>query len=459
MNCKFLKTLFLFILFATVLFSCSGEIHREGKLLHYTVSDNRLFIVYQNKEQNRIFVSKLSPISVKWEKNISGHPVEPALFVINDFVLCNCKKGKVCLLNSSNGNTVVSVDSPLVITKNSKGFAVHDGVFYTLCNSGSVCAINIEKNEIKWEFKLKGNETISTQFNVESGILFYGNSSNEIVAVDTETGLEKYELNDLTDLAGIYLFPETLVADYGIVDGFDISTGENKWVTSHHGKVRCIMDGLIISQSDDFFFALFAENGMEIWNYPRTGTTFLSCQESLSLAAFTVKNLDNKGLMTTDSSEYFDKVYIFDASNGEKIFEYKSVDDLRVLNMTGFMTDRFYIALEKKMDLYDQITVHKFSTGTWEKEVDYVFGTDKNKEEVYVNHMHSGSNYTVFRVTTITGNMEETNYLFETSSAKLLGRMESYPEIVNGTNAYDIISYDDYFNIVEKTLPDFLIND
>ena len=122
------------------------------------------------------------------------------------------------------------------------------------------------------------------------------------------------------------------------------------------------------------------------------------------------------------------------------------------------MTDRFYIALEKDHDSHKEITVNKFSTSSWEKEKEFTFGTDKTSEEIYVSLMHADSVYSVFRVTTITGKLEETDFLFK-NTGDYLGRMASYPEVITGTNAYDIISYDDYFNIFEKTLPDFLLND
>lgn len=458
---KLLKTLTFSILFTSSFVSCSGELHREGKLLYYKAENNKLYVIYQNDGQNNLFSSGLSPMNVEWEKKISGHPVEPALFILDDYVFCNCKKGKVCLLDPIKGNTAVSVDSSLVIAKDSTGFTVDEGILYTLCNNASICAIDIKKEKTLWEFKLKDGEKTTVQFKIETGFLFYGNNIDEIVALDIKTGDEKYRLKELANLEAFYTFPETVVANFEKIDGFDINSGNSKWVSPDSGKIRCVMDGLIVTQSEEFFSVLFAENGMETWNYPRTGTTFLTCQESLSLAAFTVKDLLNENRESMDESvmnDYFDKVYFFDVTDGEKIFEFKSDEDLRVLNITGFMTDRFYIALEKDHDSHKEITVNKFSTSSWEKEKEFTFGTDKTSEEIYVSLMHADSVYSVFRVTTITGKLEETDFLFK-NTGDYLGRMASYPEVITGTNAYDIISYDDYFNIFEKTLPDFLLND
>ncbi len=459
MRYDMLKKSFFAFIFTLILSSCSNEIHREGKLFFYRSEGTKLFTLYQNDDQNYLLSTKLSPLRSDWEKKISGHPFEPAFFIFDNYILCNCKKGKVCLLDSSDGNVAVSVDSSAVITENSKGFAVHEGVFYSLCDDNSICAVNIKQNEPLWKFKLKDNESVTLQFKVEGNYMIYGSNSSELVVLNLKNGAEIWRTEPLENLEKAYTFPETVIAGYDLIDGFDIAKGTGKWVTQHEGKIRCVMDGLVVAQSDDFFTVLFAENGIKTWDYPRTGTTFLTCQESLSLAAFTVKNLEDEAQTEEDAVDYFDKVYIFNASTGERIFDYNSSENLRVLNMTGFMTDRFYLALEEKNEGYDEITVKMFSSTDFKEGLNYVFGNDSTSEEVYISWMHTDINYTVFRISTITGTSVETNFLFRTDTAEKLGRMESYPEIVTGTNAYDIISYDDYFNVVEKTLPDFLIYD
>lgn len=459
MQYDILRRSFLVFVIAVILSSCSNEIHREGKLLFYKSEGTKLFTIYQNDEQNYLLSMELSPLRSGWEKKISGHPFEPAFILFDNFILCNCKKGQVCLIDSSDGSTAVSVESSAVITADSTGFAVHNGIFYSLCKENSICAVNIEKNETVWEFKLKENESVTLQFKVEGNYMIYGNNNNELVTLNAKTGKEIWRTESLENLENAYTFPETVIAGYDLIDGFDIAKGTGKWVTQHSGKIRCVMDGLVVAQSDDFFTVLFAENGIKTWDYPRTGTTFLTCQESLSLAAFTVKNLEDLSGLDEDAADYFDKVYIFNATTGERIFDYNSSENLRVLNMTGFMTDRFYIALEEKKDTYDEINVKMFSSTDLTEGLNYVFGNDSTSEEVYISWMHTDINYTVFRASTITGTLSETNFLFRTDTAEKLGRMESYPEIITGTNAYDIISYDDYFNVVEKTLPDFLIYD
>ncbi len=460
MRYNILKRSFLIFIFAIILSSCSNEIHREGELLFYRSEGTDLFTIYQKDDQNYLLSMKLSPLRSGWEKKISGHSSEPAFFILDEFILCNCKKEKVCLLESSGGNTAVSVESSAVITSDSTGFAVHNGIFYSLCKENSICAVNIAKDEAVWELKLRDNESVALQFKVEGNYIIYGSNNNELVALNSKTGAEIWRTEPLENLEKAYTFPETVIAGYDLIDGFDIAKGTGKWVTQHEGKIRCVMDGLVVAQSDDFFTVLFAENGIKTWDYPRTGTTFLTCQESLSLAAFTVKNLEDvAGLEEDDATGYFDKVYIFNATTGERIFEYRSSDELRVLNMTGFMTDRFYLALEEKKGDYDEFTVKMFSSTDLSEGLNYVFGNDSTSEEVYISWMHTDINYTVFRVSTITGTPSETNFLFRTDTAEKLGRMESYPEIITGTNAYDIIPYDEYFNIVEKTLPDFLIYD
>ncbi|HPM45960.1 MAG TPA: hypothetical protein PL056_02715, partial [bacterium] len=119
MRYDMLKKSFFAFIFTLILSSCSNEIHREGKLFFYRSEGTKLFTLYQNDDQNYLLSTKLSPLRSDWEKKISGHPFEPAFFIFDNYILCNCKKGKVCLLDSSDGNVAVSVDSSAVITENS----------------------------------------------------------------------------------------------------------------------------------------------------------------------------------------------------------------------------------------------------------------------------------------------------------------------------------------------------
>ncbi|MGI6394363.1 MAG: PQQ-binding-like beta-propeller repeat protein [bacterium] len=456
---SFLKKSLLLILPLLIFSSCNKDIHRNGKLLFYKSNGTELFILYQNNNQNNILSLKLSPLKKSWENKISGHPAKPAFFLIEDFLLCNCKKGKVCLIDKSSGETAVSIDSTAVITEDSVGFTVNDGIFYTLCKTDSICAIDIEENSLLWESKLKEEIKKPLQFKIEEKYLIYGDNNDRLIVLNKKDGKEIWKTSSLENLENFYTFPETLVAEYGEIDGFDIAEGSSKWVTQHSGKIRCVTDGLIVLQDEDFFTVIFAENGLKIWDYPKTGTTFLTCQESLSLVAFTVKNLEDSGESDSLANEYFDKVYIFEAADGNRVFEYKSSDELRVLNVTGFFSHGFYLALEEKQTSDREITVKEFSTADYGEGLNYTFSYGDLNEEIYVSYAHSDKNYTIFRVTTIATTPVETNYLFKTESAEFLGVMEGYPEVVTGTNVYDIISYDNYFNIIEKTLPDFLIYD
>jgi hypothetical protein len=73
-----------------------------------------------------------------------------------------------------------------------------------------------------------------------------------------------------------------------------------------------------------------------------------------------------------------------------------------------------------------------------------------------VTLVHRDTSYTVFKRTNILTPSDISFYLFETENGEFLGKMTGFPEVVYGGKAYDIIIYDDYFNIKEKKLPDFL---
>jgi len=48
------------------------------------------------------------------------------------------------------------------------------------------------------------------------------------------------------------------------------------------------------------------------------------------------------------------------------------------------------------------------------------------------------------------------NHLYDTTTGKLLGELTKHPDIITPNNAYDIVVYDAYFNIIEKKITDFL---
>lgn len=437
------------------LISCEETYHHDGAMLFYTSEKSDLYIIYQKDLQNHLVYSKLSPLSEKWRRNISGHPTAPSVKIFENMIACNCRKGYVCLLDKENGKTLFSAESKLVFSTDSIGFTVEDGNVYTLCGENSVCSFDIESGEKRWETEISESMSIVTELKIEDEMLFYGTSTGEITAIDKNCGEIKWKAAGLNELADFYTFPDTLLVDYENVNGFSTATGENQWLVPYQGKVRCINDGFVIAQSNDFFSVLFLKNGMEHWNYPRTGTTILSCNEGSSYVAFTVRSLE-PSYDSADVPDYFDKVYIFDVSSGEKVFDYNSGEGIKVINITGFSGEKFYVAAKVEENSVKMISVEKYSLNSWEKEAAYSFPEEENDSEIFVALVYSDSEYTVFKKTNILSSNEFSFYLFETESGELLGKMSGFPEAIYGGKAYDIINYDDYFNVEETTLPGFL---
>ena len=452
----FSHRLFLISLVISLFFciSCSETFHKNGKMLFYTSEKDNIYIIYQKDMQNYLFASALSPLSEKWERNISGHPATPVARIFGDLLACNCKKDFVCLLDRENGRTVFETASKLVFSPDSKGFIVENGKVYTLCGENSICAFDTASGEKIWETALNAEETLAAEFKIEENLFFYGTKESGITALKLSSGEKAWTSEPLENLNDFHTFPETLLADYDFIDGFDITTGESEWLQPYAGKVRCINDGFVIAQSDEFFSVLFVKNGQEYWNYPRTGTTILSCNEEVSLVAFTVRNLE---LQNGENGEsYFDKVYIFDIATGERIMEHTSDIDVKVVNITGFSGSTFYIATESGEAGPTNVTVEKYSTNSLEKELSYTFPKASGSSEIFITLIHSDPAHTVFKETNIQNPSEISFYLFETENGELLGKMTGFPEVVYGGKAVDIIDYDDYFNIKEKKLSDFL---
>ena len=91
-----------------------------------------------------------------------------------------------------------------------------------------------------------------------------------------------------------------------------------------------------------------------------------------------------------------------------------------------------------------------------EKELSYTFPKGADDPEIFITLVHSDATYTVFKKTNILTPSDISFYLFDTVSGTLIGKMTGFPEVIYGGKAVDIIDYDDYFNIKEKTLTDFL---
>ena len=449
---KICLILLVFSLFFCI--SCSETFHKNGKMLFYTSEKDNMYIIYQKDQQNYLFASTLSPFSEKWEKNISGHPGTPVVKIFGDMLACNCKKDRVCLLNREKGDIIFETVSKLVFSPDSKGFIVEDGKVYTLCEENSICSFDIESGEKIWENVLNGEETLSAEFKIEENLFFYGTEKSGITALNLSDGKTAWKTEPLENLNNFHTFPDTILADYDFINGYSISNGESEWLQPYSGKVRCINDGFVIAQSDEFFSILFVKNGQEYWNYPRTGTTILSCNEEVSLAAFTVRNIEPQN--SESAGNYFDKVYIFDISTGERIVEHTSDMNVKVINITGFSGTTFYIATESGEVAEKEISVEKYSTNSLEKELSYTFPKGNDDPEIFINLIHTDTKYTVFKRTNVLVPSEISFYLFETESGDFIGRMTSFPEVVYAGKAYDIIDYDDYFNIKEKSLTDFL---
>lgn len=450
------ERLFKILLVISLLFcvSCSETFHKNGKMLFYTSEKDSMFVIYQKDMQNYLFASTLLPFSEKWERNISGHPGTPVVRIFGDLLACNCRKDFVCLLDRETGKTVFEAASKLVFSPESAGFIVENGKVYTLCEENSICAFDIESGEKIWETALNAEETLSAEFKIEEDLFFYGTGISGITALELSDGKTVWKSEPLENLNDFHTFPETLLVDYDFIDGYAVSTGESEWLQPYAGKVRCINDGFVIAQSDEFFSVLFVKNGQEYWNYPRTGTTILSCNEEVSLAAFTVRNLDPQNSETAEN--YFDKVYIFDISTGERIFEHTSDINVKVINITGFSGSTFYIATESGEPENMTVTVEKYSTNSLEKELGYSFPKGTDEPEIFITLVHRDAEYTVFKKTNILNPSDISFYLFESGSGTLLGKMTGFPEVVYGGKAVDIIDYDDYFNIKEKNMTDFL---
>ena len=251
--------------------SCSSELHRNGTMSeNFIVSQNQLFLTYENKGSRYILAVKLDPLGVKWEKKIASLSDNAVFRLYGDHIVCNCRKDEICFLSKETGNKTFSFQSSLVLEKGYKGLTVSESKVFSICEENEICAYDIDKEEKLWSYELDDeNGDIVFDFMVADETLFFG-TENRIYALSTENGDMLWKSEVLPGLKTYYPIGDTILVNYDVIDGLDIVSGESKWLEPYKGdRVRCVMDGLLVAESETHFNTLFVGNGVEIMNYKR----------------------------------------------------------------------------------------------------------------------------------------------------------------------------------------------
>jgi hypothetical protein len=446
--------LIIFSFLAIVFVSCSTELHRSGQMSeNYIAAGGDLYVTYKNDGKRFLLAMKLDPLVTKWEKRIANLSDEAVFRLYGDHIVSNCKAGEICFLSRDTGNNAFSFSSPVVMKKGYKGLTVSGSQVFGICATDEICSYDIDTEKKLWSKKIDDYRNIVFDFMVEDGRLFFG-TETKIFALSTETGKDLWETDELNDLKTYAPVGDTILVNYEVIDGLDTSDGKSKWLTPYTGeRIRCVMDGVLIAQSDTQFNILFAGNGSEISNYPRVGTTLLNCQEQLSLAAFTVK----KSPDTQETAEYFDRIDILDAGSGVRVFDYRAEAGRTIMNIAAMFYEHFYIVVADD-ETEREARVERFSYADWEKDVSYDIPDPEAGKNIYITLTHIDSRHTIFRsaIMDLSENTPASNHLYVTETGELLGELSKHPDIITATSAYDIVIYDTYFNIIEKKITDFL---
>jgi len=435
--------------------SCSGELHRNGKMSeNYIVSKGELFLTYEHNGSRFILALKLDPLVTKWEKKIADLTDEPVFRLYGDNIVTNCKDGEICFLSRENGSKNFSFESSVIMKKGYKGLTVLENRAYSLCRKNEICSFNIETKEKLWSHQLEEGTDIVFDFMIEGEKLFFG-TENQIHALSIKTGKKIWTSDELPDLKTYYTVGETLLVNYEVIEGLDFNDGKSKWLTPYAGdRIRCVMDGLMIGQSETHFNTLFVENGIETTNYKREGITMLDCQSELSLAAYTVrKNPDAR-----EVAEYFDRIDIFNAGTGERVFDFRAEEGKTVLNIAAMHKDYFYIVVaDVETDRNARVDRHSYFE--WEHDISYHIPDPQSGKNIYITLTHIDSEYTIFRsaIFDFSENTPTKNHLYSSQSGEFIGELIKHPDIITPNVAYDIVIYDTYFNIIEKKITDFLL--
>ena len=179
----------------------------------------------------------------------------------------------------------------------------------------------------------------------------------------------------------------------------------------------------------------------------------LDCQNQLSLAAYTVKKKSD----AEEVAQYFDKIDIFDAGSGERVFDYRADEGKTVLNIAAMLNNNFYFVIADE-ETERQARVDRYSYSEWEKNVSYIIPDPEAGKNIYITLTYIDSKYIIFRsaIMDLSENTPTKNHLYDADTGELFGELVKHPDIITSENAYDIIIYDNYFNIIEKKITDFL---
>ncbi|MFL5906480.1 MAG: PQQ-binding-like beta-propeller repeat protein [Solirubrobacterales bacterium] len=316
---------------------------KAGHLLEYspTLVGGQLFGI---NNSGLAFSIKTRTGKARWKQQIARLNASAPAYSDGNLYYSNLEPGQVVALAGYDGHQIWkhplpgrTESSPLVVGKR----------VYVGCECNTVYALDKATGQTVWERHVAGAVKAAPAYS--NGIIYVGDYGGELSAIRASDGSIKWQTGSQgTSFGRTGQFYATAAVAFGRVyvgntDGrmysFDQQTGKLLW---SHSTSNYVYAGAVAAQTadtpptvyfgsyDGTFYALDARTGDERWTQPDLG----SISGAASLIGDTVYVAD---LKTTST-------YGFEASNGDKVFQYTDgaynpvISDGKQLYLTGYKT-------------------------------------------------------------------------------------------------------------------------
>lgn len=245
--------------------------------------ENRLIMSCSKKQDVLLCCYDLDMRCVEWEMDItnSSNYIAGELSVYENLITCY-GRDQLLFLECDTGNIAYSIKLSRIdklfcpIKIDNENMLIG----YTNWTNAGILKYNFQKKEIVWRHKRKfQGPQLKCKIYQQNDLVFWVKNSTELIALNIETGDERYHLQTApwlyTDLQFLQndLIYGTSGAD-GYINSVEAKSGERKWsVFLKNGCVSYNLygDSVIVGDYDKTLKQISFMNGVILQNYPTDG--------------------------------------------------------------------------------------------------------------------------------------------------------------------------------------------
>ncbi len=259
------------------------ELTRKGSVKTHLLLENRLIMSCSKKQDVLLCCYDLDTRCVEWEMDItnSSNYIAGELAICENLITCY-GRDQLLFLECDTGNIAYSIKLSRIdklfcpIKIDNENMLIG----YTNWTNAGILKYNFRKKEIVWRHKRKfQGPQLKCKIYQQNDLVFWVKNSTELIALNIETGDERYHLQtapwlytDLQFLQNDFIYG-TSGAD-GYINSVETKSGERKW--SVFLKNGCVYydlcgDSVIVGDYDKTLKQISFMNGVILQNYPTDG--------------------------------------------------------------------------------------------------------------------------------------------------------------------------------------------